>query len=145
MRVTTLPLMLMILTILSGLSGLAGPVQNPASIHKVDLGKEFRIRNGKVVITRGEGLRIRFKSVLSDSRCPTGAQCGWAGNAEVAIEIAGNNNKQIVTRLNTQLEPKEVAYNGFKIKLVALNPHPKVNVPINKRHYEATLIVTRDN
>ena len=145
MKVTTLPLMLMILIILSGLSGLAGPVQNSASIHKVDLGKEFRIRNGKLVITRGEKLRIRFKSVLSDSRCPTGAQCGWAGNAEVAIEIAGNNNKQIVTRLNTQLEPKEVNYTGFKIKLVALNPYPKINEPIAKKDYEATLIVTRDN
>jgi hypothetical protein len=38
----------------------------------------------------------------------------------------------------------EIVYKGFKIKLVALNPYPKVSEPIDPKDYEATLVVTRD-
>jgi len=136
MRITTLPVLLF--TLLSF-------AQEPAGNNKVDLGEEFKIKNGQGAVVRGEKLRITFRSVLNDSRCPGGAACIWAGNGEVVIEVAGKNKKQVVATLNTMLAPKEIAYKGFKIKLVALSPYPKINEPIDPKDYEATMVVTKDD
>jgi len=118
--------------------------QAPAHKSRVDPGQEFKIKKGQEVVVRGGTLRIRFRSVLQDSRCPTGVNCVWAGNGEVAIAVARSNQKQVVKRLNTSSDPKEIVYKGFKIKLVALNPYPKVNRRIARKDYEATMVVTKD-
>jgi hypothetical protein len=80
-----------------------------------------------------------------DSRCPSDVVCGWAGNGEVVIEVSRKNKKEVVATLNTLLEPKELGYKGFHIRLVALNPYPKVSEPIDPRDYEATIVVTQDD
>ena len=135
MRVTTLPLLLLILLSL---------VQSPSTDTKIGLGEEFKIKNGEEVVLKEEKLRIEFRSVTQDSRCPTGVVCGWAGNGEVLLEIVRKNKRQVVTILNTLLEPKEIFYKGYKIRLLALNPYPKIDEPIDQRDYEATLVVTRE-
>ena len=135
MRITTLPLLLF--TLLSF-------AQDSASNKKVDLGEEFKIKNGQGVVVRGENLRIRFRSVSNDSRCPNGATCIWAGNGEVVIEVARKNKKQVVATLNTLSEPKEIVYKGFKVKLVGLSPYPKIDEPIDPKNYEATMVVMKD-
>lgn len=133
MRISTLPLFLFILL---------GFVHEPATNKKVDLGKEFNIKKGHEVVVRAEQLRITFRSVSSDSRCPTGVQCVWAGNAAIEIKVSKKNGSSVAT-LNTSLEPKEIVYEGFKIKLVALSPYPKVNQSIEPKQYEASFIVTK--
>lgn len=135
MKVTTLPLLLLIVL---------GLAQNPATGNKVDLGEEFKIKNGEEVVVRGDKVRILFRSVPMDSRCPSDVVCGWAGNGEVVVEVARRNKKQVVATLNTLLDPKEIDYKGFKIRLIALNPYPKVTDPIDPKDYEATMIVTKD-
>jgi hypothetical protein len=135
MRVTTLPLLLLIFLSF---------VQSTPNDASVGLGEEFNIKNGQEVVLKEEKLRIKFRSVTQDSRCPTGVVCGWAGNGEVVLEVVRKNKKQVVTILNTLLEPKEIFYKGYKIRLVALNPYPKIDEPIDQKDYEATLIVTRE-
>lgn len=135
MRITTLPLLLFMLLSFA---------QDSINNNKVNLGEEFKIKNGQEVVVRGEKLRIRFRSVSNDSRCATGATCIWAGNGEVVIEVARKNKKQVVAKLNTMLEPKEIVYKGFKIKLLALNPYPKIDEPIDPKDYEATMAVAKD-
>jgi len=136
MRITTLPLFLFVLL---------GLAQDPASNKKVDLGEEFKIKNGQEAVVRGEKLSIRFRSVSGDSRCPSGVTCVWAGNGEVVVEVARKNKKQVVAKLNTLLEPKEIVYKGFKIRLIALSPYPRVNEPIDPKDYEATMVVTKQD
>lgn len=135
MRIITLPLLLLIVL---------GFAQDPATSNKVDVGEEFKIKNGQEVVVSGEKLRITFRSVPMDSRCPSDVVCGWAGNGEVVVAVARKNKKQVVATLNTLLEPKEIVYKGFKIKLVALNPYPKVKEPIDPKDYEATMVVSKD-
>lgn len=122
---------------------LMGFAHDPRSSSNVVLGQEFKIKNGKEAVVRGEKLRIKVQSV-SDSRCATGATCIWAGNGEVVIKVAKKNKKQVVARLNTSSDPKEIEYRGFKIRLIALNPHPKVNESVDPKNYEATMVVTKD-
>jgi len=135
MKITTLPLLLFIFLSFA---------PDSASRDQVELGQEFNIKNGQEVIVKEGKLHITFRSVPMDSRCPSDVVCGWAGNGEVVIEVARKNKKQVVATLNTLLEPKEIGYKGFKIKLVALNPYPKVSEPINPKDYEATMIVTKE-
>ncbi|HXU35449.1 MAG TPA: hypothetical protein VN937_03730 [Blastocatellia bacterium] len=121
-----------------------GLFQTAETSDKVDLGQEFKIKNGEEVVVRDEKVRIKFRSVPMDSRCPSDVVCGWAGNGEVVVEVVRKNKKQRVATLNTLLDPKEIVYKGFKVRLVALNPYPKVSDPINPKDYEATMIVTKE-
>ena len=134
MRITTLPLLLLILL----------TIGQDSIATKVDLGNEFKIKNGEEVVVRGEKLRITFSSVVNESRCPDGVACVWAGNASIAIEVSKKNRKKVLAALNTLSEPKEIPYKGFKIRLVALDPYPSIKTPIDPKDYEATLIITKD-
>ena len=135
MNAATLPLLLFIFLSF---------IQSATVDARVLLGEEFNVKSGEEVVLKEEKLRIRFRFVTQDSRCPTGVICGWAGNGEVVVEVVRKNKKQVVTILNTLLEPKEVFYKGYKIRLVALNPYPKVDEPIDQKDYEATLVVTKE-
>jgi len=135
MRVSTFPLLILLLF---------GLGQEPSINTKIDLGEEFKIKNGQEVVVRGDKIRITFRSVPMDSRCPSDVVCGWAGNGEVVVEVARKNKKQVVATLNTLLEPKEIVYKGFTIKLLSLSPYPKVSEPIDPKDYEATMVVKKD-
>lgn len=87
-------------------------------------------------------LTIKFVSLIEDSRCPTGTNCIWAGNANIEIKVSkGKESKTF--ELNTFLEPKAVAFAGYEIKLADLNPKPAANVRIDKNGYTATFVVCK--
>ena len=102
------------------------------------LGKEFGLNYGQSKTLNSYVLTIKFKDVIEDSRCPEGALCVWEGNAKVAIEISQNEYF-----LNTTLEPKEIIYGEFKVKLVSVSPHPKINEQIATKDYKINLIVEK--
>jgi hypothetical protein len=112
------------------------------------VGREFKIKVGRTVTFRGEALRLRFKRVTSDSRCPTGVECVWAGNAEVLIEVsAGGARGQRTLSLNTnagQERAAEGTYRRYTVKLVALSPYPQSGRKIRPGEYTATLLVSKE-
>jgi hypothetical protein len=126
------------------LAALPAFAQAPEGPRPVNLNDEFKIKIGQEVVVSGEKLRIEFNAVHSDSRCPTGVQCGWAGNAAIVIEVAKKNKKRAVAMLNTLLEPKEIQYKAYKIKLLGVAPYPIYHQPIDPKDYEATLVVTKE-
>lgn len=109
----------------------------------VSLGHEFTLKQGKRVNVRGTKLKIRFVSVVEDSRCPIGVQCVWQGNAKANLELTGVGRMRSHIRLNTGIEPKEGQYSDYTVRLVKLTPEPKSGEKINAREYQATLIVLR--
>ena len=119
---------------------LAQPV--PA-IKEAALDQEFEIRLGRQVMIANEGLKISFIYVAEDSRCPEGVTCVWAGNGKVVLRLSKARRRAGTMRLNTNLDPKQDDYRGYDVRLVSLNPHPKKNVPIKKKDYVATLVVSR--
>ena len=123
---------------------LSGQVANGRSHpNAVSPNQEFTLRPGKKVALRGTKLKIRFVSVLEDSRCPKGVQCVWQGNAKASLELSGINRKPLIMRLNTGIDPKEQQYSGYTVRLVKLTPEPKNGEKINAREYEATLVVLK--
>jgi hypothetical protein len=133
--------------LLLGGQGLAyGVARRSAQAARV--GREFRVRAGRTVTLAREGLRLRFVRVAADSRCPTGVECVWAGNAEVVIEVGTRNRRVSKTlRLNTNASPERPAedkYRGYTVKLVELKPYPSASRKVRQGEYTATLLVVRD-
>jgi hypothetical protein len=102
-------------------------------------GEQFRLRYGQTAVLQGSGLILRFTNVRADSRCPVGAMCVWAGNAEIVLQVSRSDYS-----LNTTLEPKEVAHLNYTIALLGVDPHRRLNEEIRLEDYIATLLVTQE-
>ena len=87
-------------------------------------------------------LRVRFVSLIEDSRCPIDTKCVWAGNAKISVRISKNVHSQTV-ELNTNVRDNAVNVEGYSIKLIRLTPEPRSNVRINRNGYQATLEVEK--
>ncbi|MBN2030670.1 hypothetical protein JW824_10555 [bacterium] len=103
-----------------------------------ELGEEFSLEYGQSVKIQNAGLRIKFKSVVSDSRCPIGLECFVAGNAQVIIQVSDMD-----ITLNTNQEPKEVDFFIYTIRLIDVEPYPVVDEIIELKDYNVKLIITR--
>ena len=127
------------------LATLGSTLQDPGAV-RASVGEEFKIKIGQQVIVKGPKLRIKFDSVHDESRCPTGVQCVWEGNAGVVVEL-WNKKKALVQatlNTNTSMKPNHLEHKGYTIKLVGLSPYPKADQRIDPKDYEAVLLVTKD-
>jgi hypothetical protein len=97
------------------------------------------IKYGQTIDVNEEKLKIKFTSVLEDSRCPRGEQCIRAGSVSIKLEITKTNSKSISITLNTAGESQEVIAQGLEMKLVDLQPYPKSGVNIKNDDYVAIL------
>jgi hypothetical protein len=108
-------------------------------------GHEFKIKVGDVIKIDGEDLKIKFKNVAQDSRCPADVNCVWAGNAEVVLELTEDKCTSALT-LNTQdsNEPDKGKAGRYKFKLVKLDPYPRSDRKIAPGDYVATMLVSKE-
>ena len=116
------------------------PSQNSQTFAQQELGRAFSMKIGEST-TVGD-LRLTFRSVEGDSRCPIDAVCVWAGDGEIALKIE-QGSKAAVAALHTTLEPKKTEWNGYTISLVSLAPAPKASTQTNPADYRAEILVTR--
>jgi hypothetical protein len=125
---------------------LASCAQDPIISRKVSLNEQFTIKAGQQVAIKSEKLSVQFSSVQNESRCPTGVQCVWEGNAAISIEVSKKRKKaeQAILNTNTAIQPNELAYKKYRIKLLGLNPYPRIDEKIEPKDYEAVMIVTKD-
>ena len=118
--------------LLAGAQG-AAPEREP--------GRPFEIRTAETVTV--QGLRITFDGVSEDSRCPTGAQCVWAGDAAAgfSLEKAPESVRRTL-HTNSRFE-RQVEIAGLLIRLEDIRPYPKQGETIARADYRAVLIVTK--
>lgn len=91
----------------------------------------------------GSKLKIKFASLVEDSRCPTDTNCIDAGNARITIKVSKLNGTAQTFELNTNSAPQFVIFAGYKIKLTDLNPPPAMNIRINRNGYAASFVITK--
>jgi len=111
------------------------------------------IRIFNSVLKGGERLEfgdksIRFKAVISDSRCPKDVTCVWAGEAKVLIEIFEKgiliNEKQVVINpynideIPIQFSAGDVIYS---ITALRLFPYPSATSFKDKMDYSLEMQV----
>ena len=106
--------------------------------------EHFKLQvNGQKTITK-DNLKIKFVSVVEDSRCPIDANCIWTGNAKIQFKLKKKNGVWETFELNTDVEKREIRFSGYAIKIVGLTPTPKANVRINRNGYVATFSITKN-
>ena len=88
------------------------------------------------------GLKVKFASLVEDSRCPTDTNCIWAGNARITVRVTKNGRSKILT-LNTTESGAAPVFAGYRFKLMGLTPEPRSNIRINRNGYEATIEITK--
>lgn len=124
-----------------------GQDSNQASSHakQVPLDQEFELKVGQEAIIKGEQLKVKFISVLEDSRCPKGVACIQAGQGRVALQLTPRNKKSESVELSTASTKQEIDFNGYQVKLVSLNPYPKMDSQVKPADYVLNLTVSKNH
>jgi hypothetical protein len=90
------------------------------------------------------GLYVSLISVSNESRCPTGVQCVWQGDAEVKLGVSSDTlDLTAPITLHTGIEPRSAEARGYVIRLDSLKPYPNSQTPIAQGDYRAFVTVTR--
>jgi hypothetical protein len=132
-----------VLAVVVGCAAQPGP-GSPTALDQAMLGETFTLRPGGVAVVRGEDLQVGFDRVLSDSRCPQGAQCIVKGEAVIRVWLSTPPQGRAEHELRTAPPPDaEAVYGEYRIRLVTLDPYPQVDRTISSSDYVATLLVTR--
>lgn len=103
------------------------------------------VRHTPIYITSKFGTKLSILEVRNDSRCPTDAQCKWAGNAEVFLKIKLPNSTDTTFVLNTyQNYESDKEIHGYSYRLIELTPYPKVGgVGILQANYKARIRIEK--
>lgn len=107
-------------------------VETPKIVTKLQLGKLMHF----------EDIDIKFVEVVTDSRCPKGVSCVWAGEAKVLVDIykAGKkiDQKEIVFNTSNQFVDKLAnifASETLNISGYTLSPYPEYGKKIKTEDY----------
>jgi hypothetical protein len=86
---------------------------------------------------------VRFDSVTSDSRCPIGVECFWAGDGATRLSIWIDQNPAVTCTLHTTLTPQTVGAGEFIVQLKELDPYPHYPGTIDPAAYVAVLQISQ--
>jgi hypothetical protein len=107
-------------------------------------GKPFSLRAGEVAQTPDGAWRVGFEAVSSDSRCPKGERCVWAGDATVRIWVQkGSGTRQAGELHAVSGDAQAMRLGAHELRLVRLDPHPIAGKALTKSDYVATLTLER--
>ena len=82
---------------------------------------------------------ICLDSVLSDSRCPTGVQCVWAGEAHARLKIEKYQSNPVYIDLTEGA--KDTLVGGYTFSFIRLLPYPTYGSPIKPEEYKAWIVI----
>ncbi|HET8753268.1 MAG TPA: hypothetical protein VFM59_02825 [Salinimicrobium sp.] len=89
-----------------------------------------------------EGISVKFKALISDSRCPRGVTCIWAGEAKVLVELfkGGKSLGEEVVTIAPATAAKYLFNNlleksAFSFAALALYPYPEIDSKIKPSEY----------
>ena len=93
-------------------------------------------------------MSVTLLKVVSDSRCPIGVTCIWAGEAKVLVEVITNGKKEkkevFITSNGLTKSTSFIASDGeFNINAIDLLPYPEVGKAVSE--YVLKISVTKAN
>jgi hypothetical protein len=114
---------------------------SPTQPDRIPAGQPFELGVGQSALMT-DGLRIRFDTVRSDSRCPSNVMCVRAGEAVIAITLSLAGEAAIGRELETVPAKSQTSYSRFTVTLSSLVPYPRTDREIRPNDYVATFVVT---
>ncbi|WP_234572699.1 hypothetical protein [Rhodohalobacter sp. 614A] len=112
--------------------------QSSLTPEQYDYGDEFDLAIGEKTRIGDNRISVEFVDVLEDSRCPSNANCIWAGNGKVQLKV---QNHDII--LNTYLEPHDTTITNIHVELLNLAPYPEYPRQFEKDDYYIRLLITK--
>ena len=100
-----------------------------------------------------EGLKITFLAVINDSRCPIGACCITAGDAEVLLRVRVGKMAPKIISIHTNHEPRVVVLSAvppgtigipksYSVSVEELTPRPRIGRKIKQSDYRLSLSIS---
>ncbi len=113
-----------------------------------ELGKPFTLHYGETAQwATDETIRIRFDSILDDSRCPQGVQCVWAGRAIAAITFFQNGEMQngalVMGDPAGTNYSNQATFGDFTVTLIQVRPHLVAEQQILQKDYSVELDIEK--
>lgn len=117
-------------------------VNKPAVVHQ-----PFWLRLGEEIVVQPENVVVGFRQLITDFRCPIGADCVIAGHAEVQMSLSNADLDSMsfrlligpyVTKEDTTAHPFADVL-GFRVRLMQLDPHPNIDEQHRTSDYKALL------
>lgn len=105
-------------------------------------GKQVELVPGQSASLSGEPLKVRFVEVVADSRCPTGVQCVWAGQASALVEFEYSGSKSSVVLTTLGSGPGKTDFNNYEIAF-NVQPYPEAGKKIEKTAYRLQLTISK--
>ena len=98
-------------------------------------GEPFRLGVDEEMRLSSEELTVRFLGVTGDSRCPTGVNCFWAGDAAAEVRLTRGDDVTSVTVHTSGGEkfPRQVEVFGCTLRLEDVEPYPSAKGKIAPR------------
>jgi len=114
-----------------------------ATVVDVAVGRTFELHAGETALLQRLGLRLAFRGVTEDSRCPTDVTCVWAGDATLHIRAAVGRADFTPFDVHTNVDPRSMRIGDHSITVVGLDPAPVSGRSIPNERYVVTLRIDR--
>ena len=124
-------------------TGLSACSKQPVSA-TAELGQAFILEPGQTAVLKNEELTVKFVEIVSDSRCPKGVQCIWAGEVSSLIEIDyQNQKKEMVLKLLGSGEGEDL-FADYKISF-SVEPYPEYGKELKAEDYRLHLTISKES
>ncbi len=108
------------------------------------LDKSIELKYGVILKNTDYQISIMLDSVLNDSRCPTGAECIWAGNAAVRFTYTSASSKVSFVLNTISSFRTDSLIEGYRIRMTKLSPYPVLGVAIKQSDYKAEIEIKKE-
>jgi hypothetical protein len=99
---------------------------------------------GESIALPQKALTLTFEAVVEDSRCPTGVECIWEGDAAVRLRLDESEKARATHVLHTSSRFQQAFEHGeLLVRLVNVAPHPTVDAPVRQQDYRITVTSSR--
>lgn len=109
--------------------------QTPSDEGRIRAPEDGTLSIGQTAVLAGVSTTLND---VSDSRCPQGVDCVWAGQA-TAFATLGLNGETAAVELLLGADPVEFA--GYLVSVTSILPYPKYDVVTKKTDYRVTFHV----
>jgi hypothetical protein len=107
------------------------------------VGQPMVLEPGQKAVLSDPAIAIRFLKVVNDSRCPTGAQCIWAGQVTAQAEITYQGEKFDVVLTQSANSDAKTTFADFTIAF-SVEPYPELEKKIDSKDYRLNLTLSRE-
>ncbi|WP_077346096.1 hypothetical protein [Algoriphagus sp. A40] len=111
------------------------------------IGEPVEIPFGRTVTHCTEPISVTFLDLISDSRCPIGATCIWAGMVEVRISVNLNGQEEVFNLSSApnfgNKVPNIQTIEGYSVELVDLKPFPDTSKKVDEKDRQVVLLIKK--